>query len=331
MTVSNPTAGDLHVNQPLTNFSQKYLQDASVFVAGSAMPNLPVQKQSDLYYIFSRADFYRDEAKERADGTETPGSGFSLSTNPYYAKVYGFHKDVTDRQRANADSVIGLDNSATQFVTRKMLIRKEALFIATFMVASVWGTTVTGVTGAGTPGTSFTQWDQAASDPISDVRYGCEVVQARSGYRPNKMLIQRQVWNRLMDNDAILARISGGSTRDLPAVVLRQLIAQLFELDAIYVLEAVWNTAVKGATEATSFMAGKHALLYYAPDSVGLEEPTAGVTFSWTAPLGSTPNGMRVSRFRMEHLKSDRIEAEMSFVQQIIGSELGFFFSGAIA
>lgn len=331
MTLSNPLAGDLHVNAPLTNFGQKYLQDASAFVAGVAMPNLPVSKQSDLYWIFDRADWYRDEAKERADGTESEGSGFSLSTSPYYAKVYAHHKDVTDRQRANADAAVNPDNSAVEFVTRKLLIRREALFISKFFVTSVWANQDVGVTSGPVAGTSFLRWDVSTSDPVNDVRMAIELVQGKTGYRMNKMLIQRQVWNRLLENDSILSRIVGGATANTPAIVMKQLIAQLFEIDAIYILEAVWNTANKGATEATSFMAGKHALLYYAPNSVSVEEPTAGVTFSWTGFMGATSNGMRIKRFRMEELESDRVEGQMAFVQQIIGSDLGFFFLDAIS
>ena len=66
-------------------------------------------------------------------------------------------------------------------------------------------------------------------------------------------------------------------------------------------------------------------LLYYAPDSVGLDEPTAGIQFSWTGPAGNTPNGMRVKRFRMEKNEADRIEGQMSFVYQVTGPDLGYY------
>lgn len=332
MTVTNPTAGDVHVNRPLTNFSQKYLQSADAFQATKAFPNLPVQKQSDLYGVFNRADFFRDEADERADGTESKGGGFSLSTTPYFCRVYAYHKDVTDRQRANQDDWVKLDESASQYLTHKLLIRRERVFLNAYFANSIWGVTVTGVTGAGTPGTSFTQWDQAASDPVADVRYGIEVVQGKTGYRPNKMLISRQVWNKLVDNDSILARISGGATRDMPAMVLRTLLAQLFELQAIFVLDSVVNASLPGVAESTAFAAGKHALLYYAPDSVsGSDEPTAGLQFSWTGFGGATPNGARIKRFRMENIEADRVEGQMSFDYRVTGAELGFMFLNATA
>ena len=78
--ITRPTASDVHVDVPLTNFSVKYMQDQGVFVAQRAMPDLPVQKQSDLYWEFDRADFFRDEAEERADGAESAGGGFGLSS-----------------------------------------------------------------------------------------------------------------------------------------------------------------------------------------------------------------------------------------------------------
>jgi hypothetical protein len=319
--VTNPTAGDVHVNRPLTNFSQKFLQDAEFFIGTRAVPNLPVAKQSDLYYVFDRADFYRDEAKERADGTETEGSGFNLSTNPYFARVYGFHKDVTDRQRANQDDQVKLDESATQFVTTKMLIRRERLFADAYMQDNIW---FNGGTSA-TTGEDVT-WGAASSDPISDVRDAIRGVHQRTGYRPNKMIIGRQGYDTLLDNDEILSRITGGSTVSQPAKVVRTLIAQLFELDEIFVMDSVFNSANEGAAENTQFVLADQALLYYAPNSVGLEEPTAAVQFSWTGLIGSTNNGVRIKRFRVETKASDRIEAEMAFDYRVPSGVLGHLF-----
>lgn len=330
--VTNPTAGDVHVNTPLTNFAQKYLQDSNMFVGMTAMPNLPVAKQSDLYYEFSRADFFRDQAEERADGTESAGGGFKLATNPYLARVYAFHKDVTDRQRANQDTPIQLDNSATQFVALKLMIRRERLFQAAFMAANVWFNGGT-VASAG----QNVDWSSSAADPIVDVRTAIRGVHGRTGLRPNKMIISRAGWDTLLDNDAVLARITGGATTAMPAMVMRELIAQLFELDAIFVMDSVVNTGGEtsgsdiNANESTAFIAPDNALVYYAPNSVGLEEPTAGVQFSWTGFMGATANGMRIKRFRMESTESDRIEGQMAFDYKVIAPELGHLFTSVSA
>ena len=315
MPFTNPTAGDVHVNRPLTNFAQKYLQQANAFVAMQAFPNLPVSMQSDTYYTFSRADFYRDEAAVRADGTESQGGGFTLSTDPYFAQVYSFHKLVTDRQRANADAAINLDESATQYVTHKLLIRRERQFVTNLFSTSLWGTD------------QNVDWTAASSDPIANVRTAIRTVQGNTGYRPNKMLIGRQAYDTLLDNDEILSRITGGSTNQMPAMVMRTLLAQLFELEQVFVMDSVVNTAIAGATESTGFIGGDNALVYYAPNTVGLEEPTAGVQFSWTGLLGNTAAGMRIRRFREESKQADKVEGDMAFDFKLVASELGYLFT----
>lgn len=330
-SVSNPTVGDVHVNRPLTNFAQKYLQDASGFVALRAMPNLPVANKSDQYWIFNRADFFRDEAQEVSDGVEAPGGGFRLSQDSYLAKVYKWKKDITDQQRANADSQVDLENSSTQYVSHKLMLKREALFLARFFAAGVWTGDYTGV-NAGPAASQFLRWNVANSTPIKDLRAGIERVQGRSGFRPNRLLLSRQVWNVIEDHDDFLSRVNGGATTSQPAQVMRRLLAELLELDEVLVSEGVVNTAKEGATEATSFMAGKHALLYYAPSAVsGDGTPSAGVQFSWTGLTGSTPSGYRIKRFRMENIEADRIEGQMAFDYKVTGAELGSFFATAIA
>jgi hypothetical protein len=318
--VTNPTAGDVHVNTPLTNFSQMYMQSQDAFIAQRAMPNMSVSKQSDLYYEFDRDDFLRDEAEERADGTESAGGSFSLSTNPYYARVYAYHKDVTDRQRANQDAQVKLEESATRFVASKLLLRREKIFAATYFVPGVWSTDLN------------RDWSAAVQDPVVDVRTGKRTIQEATGYRPNKMILGRTAYDTLLDNDAILSRITGGSNRDIPAQVMKTLLAQLFELDEIFVMDAIQTTSVKGAaTPVRSFIGGDNALLYYAPSVLALEEPTAGAQFSWTGLTGNTDLGTRIKRFRMEQNEADRVEGQMAVDYKVTAPDLGYMFTSVSA
>ena len=326
--VTNPTSGDLHVNRPLTNFSQLYMQQADRFMSLRAFPNLPVVRQSDLYYTFDKGDFYRSLAEERADGAESAGSGFTLTTGEYFAKVYAFHKDISDRQRANQDDAINLERTAMRYVTLKMLLAREEQMQKALFTNGIWANEITGATSASS--TEFIRWKLPDSDPIKDVRTGLTHVQGKTGYRPNKMLIGRKAYDALMDNDSVLDRITGGSTVAQPAQVMHQTLASLFELDAIMVMDAVQNTAIRGSSDDIDFIGGNNALVYYAPNMVGLEEPTAAMQFSWTGYLGATESGSRIKRFRMEHLSSDRIEGEMAFVYKVIAPDMGYFFNGVV-
>ena len=88
---------NVHYNRPLTNISLNYMQQPGMFIANSIFPTVPVQKQSDVYYKYDRAQWNRDEMKQRAPATESAGGGYDVTTDTYYAPVWAVHMDVSDR------------------------------------------------------------------------------------------------------------------------------------------------------------------------------------------------------------------------------------------
>ena len=114
-----PTLSDVHVNRPLTNVSVAYIQEEGDFVADKIFPIIPVEFKSDLYFVYDKDSWFRDEAKARAPGTESAGSGYTVnSSNSYLAIVNSFHKDVDDQTRANSDSPLQPDSDATRSSNR---------------------------------------------------------------------------------------------------------------------------------------------------------------------------------------------------------------------
>jgi hypothetical protein len=334
-----PNLSNVHVNVPLTNMSVAYVQDQSHFIADRVFPNIPVTKQSDRYYVYSRADFNRDEMRERAPGTESAGGGYTLDNTPtYYAPVNAYHKDIDDQIRANSDSVLGPDRDATIFVTQKALIRRERAWAANYFAAGIWGSQEQGVAAAPVPGTSFLQWNDAGSTPIEDVRTAKRKVLEATGFEPNKLTLGKAAYDALVDHPDIVDRVKYGQTPGKPAMVNVNALAQLFELEEILVSKAVFNAGAKGADYAASaakelsqFIAGKHALLAYVTPTPSIMQPTAGYTFSWSGWFGATGMGMRIKKFRMEWLESDRVEVQQAFDQKVVGADLGFFFKDAVA
>ena len=51
--------------------------------------------------------------------------------------------------------------------------------------------------------------------------------------------------------------------------------------------------------------------------------PAAGLTFVWSGYLGAGPDGQRISRFRMDHLRSDSIEIEAAYDQKLVSATMG--------
>jgi len=331
--MTRPTQGDVHVNTPLTNISIAYMQAAEGFVSQRIFPNIPVSKQSDRYYVYDRGEFNRDEMEERAPGTESAGGSYKLDNTPtYFAKVYAFHKDIPDQVRNNSDSIINPDRDATNFCTTKALIKREALWASKYFVPSVWATDET-------PGTL---WDAANSTPIIDVRTARRAVLADTGFEPNTLVLGKKVYDILIDHPSIIDRVKYGQTTGNPAMAGLSALMQLFEIERIFVMRAIYNTepekpAAFSHPPASGYFVHSFigdplsALLCYSAPNPGLMVPTAGYTFSWTGHIGAGNEGNRIKRFRMENLGSDRVEIECAFDQKVVGADLGYFFQTVVS
>lgn len=324
-----PTPSQVHVNVPLTNLTIAYMQSAEGFVADKVFPVVPVAKQSDLYYEFNRGDFNRNQMKTRAPGAETVGGSFRMSTTPYYAKVFGLHKDIPDQLRANADSVLSLDNAATDFLGLQAMLSREIDWAAAYFTTGVWGKDITGVSGS--PSTDqVKQWNDPTSTPIEDIRSMKTYVLEQTGVEPNGLVLGQRVWDKLVDHPDILDRIKGAATPGNPAIATRQAVASFFELQNIFVMKGIQNTADEGLTATHSFIGGKRALLVYSAPKPGLMTVSGGYTFAWKGYLGGS-SSVQIKRFRMEHLASDRVEIEETRDQKLTSSALGVMFDAVIA
>lgn len=336
--MSSPTAGDVHVNVPLTNISLAYIQEETSFIADKIYPNVPVLKQSDRYWVYSRADFNRDEMEERAPGSESAGGGYDLDNTPtYFAPVQAYHKDIADQIRNNTDQPLSPDRDATIFVTQKALIRRERRWATGHFAPGKWANQTVGVDAL--PGANeFLRWSDLGSTPIKDIRDGKRRVQQATGFKPNVLVLGKIVYDTLVDHPDIIERVKFGQTPGAPAQANASTLAQIFEVDEVLVAEAVYNAGAKGANFAASaaqelsqFIAGPHALLAYRTKTPGIMVPSAGYTFSWNGWMGATPMGHRIKQFRIERLESDRVEVQMAFDQKQVGADLGMFFENAAA
>jgi len=322
-----PNINSVHVDAILTNISVAYLQKQENFIADKVFPVVPVDKKSDKYFVYTKNDWFRDEAQRRADATESAGSGYNLTTGTYSADVFAFHKDVGDQTVANADAPLNPLREATEFVTHRMLLRKELQFVTDFFTTGVWSEDVTGVAGA--PGAGETkQWsDYTSSDPIDDIEEAKSEVLSNTGLEPNTLVLGYDVFRQLKNHPDLVDRIKYTSSQ----TITEDMLARMFDLDRVLVAKAVKATNVEGAAEAYSFAYGKAALLAHVAPSPGLLTPSAGYTFSWTGVSGGIGATIGVSSFRMESLKAERVEAEMSFDNKVIGADLGYFWNTIVA
>lgn len=313
---SQPALQDVHIDQALTNLSIAYIQSQDVYMASKVFPIIPVDKQSDKYWIFNKNDWFRDEAQKRTDSTESAGSGFTMSTDSFFCDVWAFHKDVGAQTRRNADAQVRLETAAVEFVTQRLLLRREIQWVTDYFTTSVWATDAT-------PANLWS--DYLTSDPQADIENAKEVVLASTGFLPNTLTIGYTVFRYLKQHPAIRDQFKYTSASNITA----QMLAQVFEVDNLYIARAIKATNNEGAAGAYSFTHGKHALLCYVNPTPGEMQPSAGYTFAWD--YAGSGAGIGIDSFDIREKKTTRFEGEMSFDNKATGTDLGYFFNGAVA
>ena len=134
----NPCIGDVHIDSALTNVSVAWAQAATNYVAESFAPLIPVQKQTNKYFVYDIGDWMRADAEVRAPGTESAGGGYRISDDHYECSRWAIHQDIDDPTRANADPALNPDVDGTEYVTEQIVRAKEADFVTTFFGTSIW-------------------------------------------------------------------------------------------------------------------------------------------------------------------------------------------------
>jgi len=317
-----PTRSDVHVNRPLTNISIAYIQRATDFIADKVFPIVPVMKQSDRYFVYDKSYWFSAGAQKRAPSTESAGGGFAIDNTPtYFADVWAFHKDVDDQTRSNADTPLDLDRDATLFVTQNMLLRREIQFAYRYMTAGVW----TGYAGDFQPNVNGQgYWDSSTSNPMADVDFLKQKIKSQTGFLPNTLIVANDVFFALRNNPVILDRIKYTQR----GVVSEELLANLFGVEKFLVASVVQNTAAESEAPNTgtfSYLMNNNFLLVYANPAPSILQPSGGYVFSWNGLFGAGAQGNRIMKFRMEQLKSDRVEGEMAFDMKLVGADLGAY------
>ena len=322
------TPSNVHIDQPLSNLTLAYVQEQTNFIADKVFPTVGVQKQSDKYYIYDRANMNRaGDVQKLAPRTEVNRIGQSISNDSYFADVYGLGMDFDEQTLSNEDAMLDIRSAGATTLVNRLLIHREEQFAASFFAAGIWGTDAT-------PSNLWS--DYTNSTPIRDVTTARRTMQLKSGgFKPNTMVIGKEVRDILINHPDILARLNGGATVTNTALITDAKLAEIFEVENFYVMEAVKNTGAEGLAESNSFIGGKNALLVHAPATAGLMTPAAGLTFAWNNIPGVSNLGVTVESFSDDALKrqqvAEHIQVKMSYDMKVVGADLGYFFEAVIA
>ena len=316
-----PTLPDIHIDMALTDYSSALFQDLGGSVASQAFSNRNVDQQSNRFHIYNAADLHRTDAQKRAPNTSSPRRDYGLATGRYDCDVWDVSYDVSEQERANQDAVLDAEQDAARLLVEDLIMTENREWATAAFATTIWGGTDQ------TGGTEFTQWDDAASTPIENLRGQNSDISANTGRSANKLVLGHDTWNSgLVDHPDLLDRIKHTQT----GIVTQGLLANILDLDQVIVNSAIRNTAGEGLAETAAFQLGDSALLLHAPDTIGPKTATAGIRFNWSGLIG----GGLIRTKRFESPQDDampRVESSMAFDHHVQTAALGRFFSDTIA
>jgi len=310
-----PDISMVHVDQALTEVSIAYRN--AQFVADQIFPRIPVTKQSNKYFIYSKESFrILDDA--RRPGARANEIDWTLSTDTYFCEGHALAQAIPDELRANADQAIDVDVDTTETLTDLLYLQREIVVAskATDPTVITQSTTLSG----------NSQWsDYTNSDPIPVVEDQKATIQKQIGLLPNSLLVSYPVFKALRNHPKVLERFKYAQV----AILQPDHLKSAFNVDNFFVASAVKNTAKEGAADSLDYIWGKNAILFYAPPTPGRRTVSLGYQFTWL--FGANTGGFLVKRYRDESRTADIVEVQLYYDAKVVAPNAAFLWLSAVA
>ena len=153
-----PFGGNLHISRALTNISIAYVNEE--YIAGDVLMNLPVKKETDQIYTFSRDNRIVDTY--RANKSPANFMDWSLSTTAYSLNEHAVADIITERDKENSD-LQSIERTTTEILTDALLRTIELEAVQLLFTTTAWSGNSTLNTA-----TSF-RYNTSTSAPIEQV------------------------------------------------------------------------------------------------------------------------------------------------------------------
>jgi hypothetical protein len=250
------------------------------FVAEMLAPGVPVTKQSNKYYIYTR-----DTWGKVTDDLRSPGARanelppMTLSRDTYFAEEHALKDVVPVEEQENADDPLQPFVDATERVTNTLELNKEVALVSKFTTTTNFaaGYTVT-LSGA-------QQWNTYGTEtPILDVKTGRAKIHDTMFRDPNIAIAQYQVAVKLEDHPSLINRIQYA----MVAVTTDELISRLLGVNTFIRAGAGRLTNVYGQPETTGYVWPKVFLLAWVPPRPARKTPAFAYQFNWAYQGGIT-------------------------------------------
>lgn len=276
-------------NRYLTNMSMAFFANASDYVATSIFPICPVDFSTGFYYVFNKGDLARDNVQRKPKFGKVAPAQMGHTDQTYRCEVdqiiVGIDQiGAVNYQRANVPASIDPKRAKNRFVTDQQLLHLDIMFAENFFRAGVWENEFEGIASGGNAagGSQFIKFSDANSDPIKFFDARKRQIKLDGRRMPNKLTLGYDTFNALKEHPDLLERVKFTGSTANPAKVNERVLAELFGVDEVKVLDATYNAAEEGQADDMQFICEPDgALLSYTTSSPRIDEPSAGYIFTW--------------------------------------------------
>lgn len=193
--------------------------------ASGIVPSKSSKLSTGLYWRYDKQYFMSTQVAARQAGSVPPVAKYAADTATFQIPSKHLSVAVTTDEIVEASDTLAPLNDAALFLGNNFVVDYELDFANNFLVDDVWGFQAEGVgTIVSTPvagsnqvaivgdvtevigGTNpaqFLQFDDPSSDPINIFLEAIRTIQLDTGLRPNKLMIPRQVMDKIRDNDQV--------------------------------------------------------------------------------------------------------------------------------
>lgn len=294
------------------------------FIADQVLPRVPVSTKEFRYQKYSLGDSFTVPdtlvgRRGQPQQIELAGSEQSDFCQDHALDSPVPNDDIEQWEKANSANLVASPNPlnrATTQVTELVATRREKRAADLVFNAANYGTN-NKVTLSGT-----SQWsDFTNSDPQSAIANALDGMVMR----PNIAVFGRMTWSVLSRHPKLCAAIYKNGTT--AGSITRQMFAELFELQEVYVGDAWFNTAAKGQAPVVTRLWGKHASFMHRNMNADAD---FGITFGFTAQFGGKVAGT-IEDPDIGMKGGQRVRAGESVKELITANDLGWLFTNAVA
>ena len=133
------------------------------------------------------------------------------------------------------------------------------------------------------------KWSSSSSAPLYDILDALD----KPLVRPNTLVFGQAVWTALRQNATIVEAIKlSGAGAEASGIVMKGAVAELFEVDNVYIGMAWHQSAKRGQADAFSRLWGKHACAIHVRPGMNVRDRMP--KFCWTA---DAMGGMQVGTY----------------------------------